>query len=106
MRDGPMAPFCAESASVCQSQALRAPSKKGTLGNAAAMALPKGVVQAAVWSGDTLGTAPISAYQALALPRPTATVLTHGMADSCFWMAMNSSSDLAWFQRIQLRKVR
>jgi hypothetical protein len=64
------------------------------------------VVQSATCAGDTLGTAPMSAYQALALPRPTATVLTHGMAASSRWMAMNSSSDLAWFQRSQLRKVR
>ena len=106
MRDGPTAPFCTESLSDCQSHALREPSKNGTLGRAAPMALPKDVVQAATCSGDTLGTAPMSAYQALACPRPTATVLTQGMADSSRWMFMNSSRDLAWFQRIQLRNVR
>ncbi len=106
MRDTPTAPFCTESASVSQSHSLREPSKNGTLGSAWPTAMPNGVVQAAVCAGDTLGTAPMSAYQALALPRPTATVLTQGIDASSFWMAMNSSSDLAWFQRIQVRSVR
>ncbi len=101
-----MAPGCAESASVRQSQAPREPSKNGAPGIAAATARPKAVVQPATCSGDTLGTAPMSAYHAWALPRPTATVLTQGMAASSRWMAMNSSSDFAWFQRSQLRKVR
>ncbi|MCY1230782.1 hypothetical protein D9M68_834240 [compost metagenome] len=101
-----MAPFCAESASVCQSHSLFEPSKNGASGNEEAAAAPSGVVQLATWVGDTLGTAPMSAYQALAAPRPTATVLTHGMAASSRWMAMNSSSDLAWFQRSQFLKVR
>ncbi|MNK94759.1 hypothetical protein D3C87_1149720 [compost metagenome] len=110
MRAAPSAPFCAESASVCQSQALREPSSTGTRASAgtACNAAPTGLLleQAAIWEAGTLGTAPMSAYQALALPRPTATVLTHGMAASSRWMAMNSSSDFAWLQRSQLRKVR
>ena len=59
MRAGPMAPACTESASVFQSQALREPSKKGAFGIAAATAWPKAVVQPAVCSGETLGTAQI-----------------------------------------------
>ncbi len=106
MRAGPTAPFCTESASVCQSQALREPSNTGTRGNAAASALPAGVVQLATCSGDTLGTAPMSAYQALALPRPTAAVLTQGMDASSRCTAMSSSSDLACPQRSHVRKVR
>ena len=106
MRATPMAPFCTESASVRQWHALRAPSRIGTSGNAAAMALPTGVVQAASKSGGAFGTVPMSAYQARAAPRPTATVFTQGMAASSFWICMNSSSDLAWFQRSQLRMLR
>ncbi|MCY1547375.1 hypothetical protein D9M68_834290 [compost metagenome] len=106
MREAPSAPFCAESASVCQSHSLLEPSKTGTRGSDEPSAAPSGVVQLVTWVGDTLGIAPMSAYQALAAPRPTATVLTHGMADSSRWMAMNSSSDFAWFQRSQFLKVR
>ena len=63
-------------------------------------------MQLASCASGTLGTAPMSAYQALALPRPTAAVLTQGMAASSFWMVMNSSSDWAWLQRSQVRMVR
>lgn len=98
-----MAPFCTESVSLCQSHELFEPSSTGTRGSDGASAAPKGVAQAVICAGDTFGTAPMSAYQAFALPRPTATVLTHGMATSSRWMAANSSSDFAWFQRCQLR---
>ncbi len=101
-----MAPACTESASELQSHWLLPPASTGTWGSAALMAAEAGVAQACNCAGGTLGTAPMSAYQTWALPRPAATVLTQGMADSSFWMRMNSSSDLAWFQRSQLRKVR
>src|SRR2546427_1702892 len=74
-----MAPACTESASELQSHWLLPPASTGTWGSAALMAAEAGVAQACNCAGGTLGTAPMSAYQTWALPRPAATVLTQGI---------------------------
>ena len=106
MREVPSAPGCLESASVCQSQLLRDPSSTGVRGRAALSAAVSAVAQLLSCDGETLGIAPMSAYQACAPPRATATVLTQGMADSSRWMVATSSSVLAWLQRSQTRNTR